>query len=239
MKRYLKIITILIGGVLGAFLFQLFIFPILIDQPFIKYLPIFKNLLPKEIVINPKQEIIIKENTALTKAIEKVEKTVVGIQSIKKKEGCGIIVSSDGLIITLAELKPQTIFVENEKIDFEIVNQNLAQNLISLKVKKTGLQTVKFADWEKLKLGERVFLIGIVFEKGAQGVLGPSKVTVNEGIIKGFDSGLIKTNIFEKNTLKGSALFNLDAELIGINTIGLDGEVITIPIAKLREFLKF
>jgi len=100
-------------------------------------------------------------------------------------------------------------------------------------LKKVILPTVSFADLEKLKLGERVFLVGTIFEEEK-----PSKI-VNEGIVKSFDKDFIKTNIFEKTTLKGSSLFDIEGKVLGINTIDSEGKVIAIPISKVKLFVGF
>jgi len=103
-----------------------------------------------------------------------------------------------------------------------------------IKIGKDNLPTVSFASPEKLKLGERVFLIGVIFDEKNN----PQEI-VNEGIVKFFDKNFIKTNIFEKQTLTGSPLFDIEGNLLGINTIDKEGKVIAIPISKIRQSLNF
>jgi len=98
------------------------------------------------------------------------------------------------------------------------------------------LPTVSFADLEKLKLGERVFLVGVIFESQK---ITPPGLVVNEGIVKSFSQDFIKTNIFEKNILKGSPLFNIEGEVLGINEIDSEGNIIAIPISKIKSFAGF
>jgi len=83
-----------------------------------------------------------------------------------------------------------------------------------------------------MRLGQRVFLVGIVFDKK-----GPQKF-VNQGIIKYFDADLIQTNIFEDQELEGSILFDIEGNVLGLNTID-QGEVSAIPTSKIKEFLGF
>ncbi|PJA83363.1 MAG: hypothetical protein CO146_01325, partial [Candidatus Nealsonbacteria bacterium CG_4_9_14_3_um_filter_37_29] len=113
---------------------------------------------------------------------------------------------------------------------FQILKRDLKENLALVKIEKSNLPTVSFADLEKLKLGEKVFLVGTIFDKAV-----PSKI-VNEGIVKSFDKDFIKTNIFEKNILKGSSLFDIEGKVLGLNNVDLEGKVIAIPISKIKEF---
>ncbi|MDP1538481.1 MAG: serine protease [bacterium] len=185
------------------------------------------------------KEIFIQENIALVNAVERAEKTVVGVktqtQTGKVLEGSGLIVTSDGLIVTLAELVPYgsnfSFFVNDKKVSFQILKRDLKENLALIKISNSTLTTARFARLEKIKMGERVFLIGVTFENET-----PSKL-VNEGIVKAFDENFIQTNILESGLLAGSPLFNIEGEILGINTIDSKGKVIAIPISKIRAFI--
>jgi len=233
-KNILKIIAIFILGMVGGIFADQIFWPYFVERPlFYKY-----RLEQAPIYVTEKKETIVQENTALKNAIEKVEKTVVGIKAGKTLEGSGLIVSSDGLVVTLAELVPSgakiNLFWEGRLISFQILKKDLKENLALIKMEESNLPTVGFADLDKIKLGERVFLVGIIFEKGDN-----PKKTTNEGIIKTFDNNFIQTNIFEKNNLKGSPLFNIEGNILGINTIDREGAVSTISIKKIRDFLGF
>jgi len=240
-KTIFKIVAVLVLGAIGGLLFQIFVLPYLIANPYFEKFQFVKNFKEREVIINPKEEIFIQENVALEKAIEKVEKTIVGIQTKTRQgktlEGSGLIVTSDGLVVTFADLVPVgssfSFFIEKEETQFRILKRDLKYNLALIKLEKTNLLTCSFADPEKTKLGQRVFLIGIIFEKAV-----PSKI-VNEGIIKSFGEDFIKTNIFEKKILKGSPLFDIEGNVLGLNTIDSEGKVIAVPIEKIKTFTGF
>lgn len=99
-----------------------------------------------------------------------------------------------------------------------------------IKIEKSNLPTVSFADAEKIKLGERVFLVGIIFDN-----LIPQKM-VNEGIIQKVSQDSIETNIFDEDSIKGSPLFNIEGSVVGLNIINSQGKVVAIPISKIKEF---
>jgi S1-C subfamily serine protease len=234
LKNILKITAIFILGIGGGIFADQILWPYFVERPlFYQY-----RLEQSPVYVTERREITIQENVALKNAIEKVEKTVVGVRTKTKAgkilEGSGLIVTADGLIVTLAETVPQgsdfSFFVDGEEVNFQILKRDLKENLALVKIEKSNLPTVSFADLEKLKLGERVFLVGTVFENEK-----PSKI-VNEGIVKSFDKDFIKTNIFENYLLKGSPLFNIEGNVLGLNTIDKEGKVIAIPISKIKSF---
>ncbi|MCX6759096.1 MAG: serine protease [Candidatus Nealsonbacteria bacterium] len=235
LKNILKIITIFIIGMVGGIFANQILWPYFVERPlFYQY-----GLEESPTYITETKEIIIQENIALKDALEKVKKTVAGVRTQTKTgkvlEGSGFIVTSDGLMVTLAELVPQgsdfTFFIDNESVSFQILKRDLKENLALIKISDSVFTTVSFARLEKLKMGERVFLIGVTFENEI-----PSKL-VNEGIVKTFDENFIQTNILESSLFAGSPLFNIEGEVLGINTIDSKGRVIAIPISKIREFV--
>jgi len=238
LKNILTIIIFFIFGMAGGIFADQIFWPYFVERPlFYQY-----QLEPRPIYVTEKKETVIQENTALKNAIEKVGKTVVGIKTKLKTgiilEGSGLIVSSDGLVVTFASLVPQgaeiNLFWEGKTPSFQVLKRDSKENLALIKMEESNLPTTGFVDLEKIRLGERVFLVGIIFEKG----ITPKKIT-NEGIVKTFDDNLIKTNIFEKNTLSGSSLFDIEGKVLGLNTIDKEGKVAAVSIKKIREFLGF
>ena len=236
-KNVFKIIGVFILGIFGGIFADQILWPYFVERPlFYQY-----RLEQSPVYLTERKEITIQENMALRNAIEKVEKTVIGVkaetQAKKIIEGSGLIITSDGLVVTLAELVPQgsnfSFFVEGQSANFQILKRDLKENLALVKIEKSNLPIVSFANLEKLKLGERVFLVGVIFEKEEL-----SKI-VNEGIIKSFSEDFIKTNIFENYLLKGSPLFNIEGEVLGLNTIDKEGKVIAILISKIKTFAGF
>lgn len=237
MKNILKIIIVFILGMGGGIFADQILWPYFIERPlFYKY-----RLEQAPVYVTERNEIIVQENVVLQSAVEKVEETVIGVRTKTKDgktlSGSGLIITSDGLILTLAELLPQgeafAFFVDGKTPKYQVLKRDLKNNLALVKIEETNLQTCGFADFEKLKLGERVFLIGMIFGKEDN-----FKMT-NEGIVKFFTDDYVRTNIFEEDTLVGSPLFNIKGELLGLNTIDWEGKVTAIPVSKIREFIGF
>jgi S1-C subfamily serine protease len=236
-KTLLKILGIFILGIFGGIFADQILWPYFIERPLFYQYRLEKN----PIYLTEKKEIIIQENVALKNAVEKVEKVVIGVKTKTKQgktlEGSGLILTSDGLVVTLASLVPQgstfSFFLEGKTAPFQILKRDLKENLALIKIEGSNLSTVSFANFEKLKLGERVFLVGVIFENEE------IKKIVNEGIVKSFDDDSIETNIFEKETLSGSPLFDIEGNVLGLNQIDSEGKIISIPIPKIKSFSGF
>lgn len=229
-KKILKLIIVFIFGISGGIFASQILWPNLVERPLIdKY-----QLASLPVSINQTKEIIIEENTALQNIIEDIEKSIVGVSSKTKAgrtiTGSGVVVTSDGLMVTLSELVPSqgdlVFFVNGKTPNWQILKRDRKNNLVLIKLEQNDLVTVGFADLDKIKLGQRVFLLGTIFNRK------PLRF-VNEGIIKFFTEEYIRTNIEEDASI-GSALFNIKGELLGLNTADD-----TIPINKIREFIGY
>ena len=238
LKNILIIITLFIVGMAGGIFAEQIFWPYFIERPLLYQY----KLEQAPVYVTETKQSVVQENVALTNAIEDVEKIAVGVRTKLKTgkvlEGSGLIVSSDGLAVTFANLVPEggqtTLFWEGEKPSFQILKRDSKVNLALIKIEKSSLPTVGFADADSIKLGERVFLVGIIFGTDAT----PGKIT-NEGIIKTFDDNQIKTNIFEKSNLSGSPLFDIEGKVLGLNAIDSEGKVIAVSAKKIREFIGF
>ena len=229
-KNILRIIIILIIGAIGGSLFQVLILPSLIGHPYFGNLEMIKRL-KNQIIVNPVERITIGQDTALEEAIKGVEDVVIGFEN-----GSGVVITSDGLIVTLADLLPKTeeyLFLEGEKVNFEVIRKNLEQNLALIKIDQRNILACKFADLSDIKMGQKVFLLGVIIKNEI-----PKSIT-NQGSIKMFDDEMIYTNILEDKILNGSPLFNVWGEVLGLNVIDSQGKVSTIPIDEIRKFAGF
>jgi len=235
-KNIIKIIAVFVIGTVGGIFADQILWPYFIERPlFHEY-----RLEQSPVYVTEVKEITIQENEALKNGIEKVEEAIVGVRSETKmgkiSEGAGLIVTSDGLVIILAELVPSgaqvDLFLDGRKIDSTVLKQN--EDLALLKIEETDLSTVGFFNFDDIRLGERVFYVGTIFnEKDI-----PQKA-VNEGIVTSFDQDFIQTNIFEDQDVQGSSLFDIEGRLLGLNQIKKNGKVFAISITRIREFLGF
>lgn len=188
-------------------------------------------------MVNKTEQVYIQENTATENAIEKLKNSVVTIQG--KTVASGLIATSDGNIITLASVIPVSgnvvVFLpfgvaQGQQVSAHAVKIDYKSNLALIKIEKSNLQTVGFADTGKIKLGQRVLLVAPVS-------LQQDNWFANEGIVREIDVNSIKTNIVEKSTVAGGPLFNPAGELVGLNYIDQEGKISAVSVNKIQELL--
>ena len=235
-KDILKIVCFFVVGMIGGIFADQIFWPYFVERPlFFKY-----GLDQNPIEVTEIQEITVRENVALEKAIEKVETSVVGIKSENSKgkilEGSGLVVTSDGFIVTLSDFvldySTSTMYIDGKTSPLRLLKRDNKNNLALLKAEENNLPTVGFGDLAKTGLGERVFLVGVDFDKSTSS----APKIADEGMVRYISSDIIETNIMEEDGIKGSILFNIAGEVLGINTIS-NGKVITIPVSAIRELI--
>jgi len=238
LKQLLKILAILFLGLIGGMLWQTILLPYLAEDPRFQDVWFVQDYMQRQVNLYPRQQITILENEALVSAIEKAEKSIVSIEVGATREtavkGSGLVLTVDGLIVTLADIVPRgsafSLWIDGEKHAFDIQKRDIQQNLALIKIEASGLSTSGFADMGGIKKGQRVFLIGSLFSAEQPQSL------VNEGVIKYLDNNFIYTNFLSEETPISSTVFDVEANVIGLNMLGFDNQVITIPISRIRSF---
>lgn len=140
--------------------------------------------------------------------------------------GSGVIISSDGYIVTNNHVVQGASAIEVTLTDNRMYRANLVgtdpvTDIALLKVEATGLPALIFGDSDKLRLGEWVLAIGSPFNL---------KSTITAGIVSAKGRNLmdnnggykiesfIQTDAAVNPGNSGGALVNAAGELIGINT---------------------
>lgn len=236
-KNILRILGFFAVGMLGGIFAEQVLWPYFVERPFFeKY-----GLSQPPVYITERKEVIIRENTALENAIEKVGNMVIGVKTTtlngKNLEGSGLIITSDGIIVTLSELVPKGssfyFYIDKKPQTYQILKRSTKLNLALIKLEKNNLPAAGFADVDKIKLGERVFLVGNVFSSSTP------EIIVDEGIIQNFRTDYIKTNITKTEGMSGSVLFDIEGNVVGLNAVDADGGMIAIPISVIKQFAGF
>lgn len=239
--KIVKILSILFVGALGALAFNLFLFPYLLTNPYFEKFSFVKDFKESKIVLNTTEQVYIQENVALQDAILRAKKSIVAVKS--KSIASGLIVTSDGLVVTLASaISPRntlSISWQGEAISFSVIKVDMQNNLALLKINSDSLSTVGFADPNKIKIGQRVFLVAVTsqYAKETQEAEGQDDWLVNEGIIREKNTRFLKTNISEKQIVSGSPLFNSTGELVGVNALDTEGRVVAVPAEIVKNFI--
>ena len=137
--------------------------------------------------------------------------------------GSGFVVDPSGIVVTNNHVvgeatEIEVIFTDGSKRKAEVVGKDPKVDLAVLRVKADKpLKYVKFGDSEKMRIGQWVMAVGNPFGLGG---------SVTAGIIsarhRNIDSGsyddYLQTDAAINRGNSGGPLFNLDGEVIGINT---------------------
>ncbi len=168
--------------------------------------------------------------------------------------GSGFIIDPSGLVVTnnhvIADADEVSVILnDGTTLKAEIVGRDTKTDLALLKVKAAApLKAVKFGDSDKLRLGEWVIAIGNPFSLGGTVTAGIVSAR-NRDIQSGPYDNYIQTDAAINRGNSGGPLFNLNGEVIGVNTaiispsggsIGIGFSVpsktVVAVIDQLREF---
>ena len=138
--------------------------------------------------------------------------------------GSGFVIDPSGIVITNNHVVAEgndivVIFTDGRKLKAKVLGKDPKVDVAVLKVEggDKPFKTVKFGDSDKIRVGEGVMAVGNPFGLGE---------TVTAGILsarnRNIDSGpyddFLQTDAAINKGNSGGPLFNLDGEVIGINT---------------------
>ena len=143
----------------------------------------------------------------------------------KSGSGSGVIISSDGYIITNRHVINEAKEIEvvlNDKRTYigEIIGEDQSTDLALIKIKAKNLPSLKFANSDNINIGQWVLAVGNPFNLNSTVTAGiisakSRKINIlNDGGIEAF----IQTDAAINPGNSGGALVNTNGELIGINT---------------------
>ena len=178
--------------------------------------------------------------------------------STAQASGSGIIISEDGYILTnnhivstssdsdfyeVSEATKVTVTLFNDETEYEakIIGTDEQTDLAVIKIDKTGLTKAEFADSDNIKVGEFAMAVGNPL--GLQSSITCGVVSaVNREVTDsdGKTYTLIQTDAAINAGNSGGALVNSQGQVIGINTLKLQGEGIegmgfAIPINSTED----
>ena len=137
--------------------------------------------------------------------------------------GSGFIIDASGLVVTnnhvIADADEINVILnDGSTLKAEIVGRDTKTDLALLQVKPDKpLKAVKFGDSDKLRLGEWVIAIGNPFSLGGTvtaGIVSARNRDINSGPYDNY----IQTDAAINRGNSGGPLFNLNGEVIGVNT---------------------
>jgi serine protease Do len=138
--------------------------------------------------------------------------------------GSGFIVDASGVVVTnnhvIADADEINVIMnDGTKIKAELVGVDKKTDIAVLKFKPVKpLVAVKFGDSDKLRLGEWVIAIGNPFSLGGSVTAGIVSAR-NRDISQGPYDNYIQTDASINRGNSGGPLFNLDGDVVGVNTL--------------------
>jgi serine protease Do len=138
--------------------------------------------------------------------------------------GSGFIIDTAGIVVTnnhvIADADEINVIMnDGTKVKAEIVGIDKKTDLAVLKFKPPRqLTAVKFGDSDKMRLGDWVVAIGNPFSLGGTVTAGIVSAK-NRDISSGPYDSYIQTDAAINRGNSGGPLFNLDGEVIGVNTL--------------------
>jgi serine protease Do len=137
--------------------------------------------------------------------------------------GSGFVIDAAGIVVTnnhvIAEADEITVILnDGTRLKAELIGKDQKTDLALLRVKPDKpLKAVKFGDSERLRLGEWVIAIGNPFSLGGTvtaGIVSARNRDINSGPYDNY----IQTDASINRGNSGGPLFNLEGEVVGVNT---------------------
>ena len=172
--------------------------------------------------------------------------------------GSGIIISEDGYILTnnhivstsssesyyevsKATSVTVTLFNDETEYEAEIIGTDEETDLAIIKIDKTGLTKAEFADSDSIKVGEFALAVGSPLgmqDSVTAGIISAVNREVTDTDGKTYT--LIQTDAAINAGNSGGALVNSEGQVIGINTLklqgtGIEGMGFAIPINSTED----
>ena len=174
-----------------------------------------------------------------------------GQSQVESGAGSGVIISSDGYILTCAHVvdgaSSITVTIDDKDYTATLVGEDATSDVAVIKIDATGLTPATVGDSDNLKVGQSVMAVG--------NPLGELGGTVTGGMISALNRSVTIQGTSSTNTMSliqmdasvspgnsGGGLFNMNGELIGIvnaksSSSDAEGLGFAIPINDVKNII--
>ena len=170
---------------------------------------------------------------SLQQIYQKVIPSVVSIVNLSpagESTGTGIVMSSDGYIITnyhvIQNSTALQVLLQDESVySAALVGSDETSDLAVLKIDADGLTAAEFGESDALQVGDAVVTIGDPLGTQLRGTMTDGIISgINRDlVIDGRNMTLIQTNAALNSGNSGGPLINMQGQVIGINTMKMSG----------------
>ncbi|MFA5961646.1 MAG: S1C family serine protease [Parcubacteria group bacterium] len=243
-KVFIILFVVLVAG-LSSIVANRYIFPHLATTKLFAKYDFLKKTAADVTVINKTEQVYVKEDTSISKVVGQALSSVVNVTSYvageKKnpllKNGTGLIVTSDGLIMTyasaiIAENASYKVTTDNNNIyEATLLDIDVYSNLVFLKINASNLSAASFANSDDAQPGEKIIAVG-----NDSPVYAPSFAA---GVLSSFQAyyNLSEKSVASSEKMEGvfSADLNTQEHFIGGPIVDYSGQIIGITGAVSRD----
>lgn len=230
------------------------LFPWLSSMPALNRFQFFQKSNEKTTIINKTEQIIVKEDNSLFKAAERIASSLVEIvafveneetktiqinQDPRMKTREGLTITSDGLVMSVADEETGSFLLQNKKIKYKVLFSNGTEavaslagydgysNLIFYRIENSNNWTVPaWGDSKKLTSGDKVAVCSFAKKEG-QSIVVESVVRSRKD-----DFSLLNSELSFSEKMEGAIFLSsekaIDQENIGSPVINSEGEVVGV-----------
>lgn len=233
------------AGGLGGLFFVLIIMPAALRFNFLNSAIIIDKLRPASSADEPaqaeiKREISIAPETQTEEVIKKTRENIVAVKSYQGgsliRYGSGVVVTQDGLIVTLNSVVPPEatsyqVASEDKIWTGKVVRRDARKKLALIKISETALRPVTFNDQET-RVGSTLVAVGKITQLQKTEIFS-YKMFVN--MIDRQNKRILLDGQYQ-NFLGGAGLFGEDGAMHGL--IYIDGRAIkALPSVFVQDFI--
>lgn len=222
MEKFKNFLIAFIVGGLSGFMASILVLPFLIKTNFLNSAVILDKIVqPREIITKIEEKTVLVPRTEyFSGSISKLKNSVVAIESFNQNQlirmGSGIVMTQDGLVLTLNSVVPAESTViqvinSGKIVSAKVVLRDYINNLAIINIPENDLQAVRLKE-DLPELTQNLAILSKFFE------LGKDFLLVNPALVSQIDS--------DKNTFKISAQY--DENNYGAALIDNDGSVLGI-----------
>jgi serine protease Do len=243
-RKFFFILVIILVSALSGIFANRYVFPYLATVKFFSKYSFFKKTTNDVTVINKTEQVYVKDDTSVGKIAAPVISSVVNIissETIAEKKGqavlpvigrngTGVIVTSDGLIMTyVSAILPQdasykVITNDSNVYDATLLDIDSYSNLAFLKINASNLSAVSFGNSDDAIIGERVLAIGnssgaydSFFATGILNRFNYEYNLSNKTIASSEKmEGIFETDLVQKANFVGGPLVDYSGQMIGL-----------------------
>lgn len=270
LKKIIFIILIIIISGLSAIVADRYVFPRLASTDYFSRVKFLKKFTTDVTVINKTEQVYVKEDTTVTKLTSNVSSSIVNVISYAQEDvksgttkntsrviqnGTGMIVTSDGLIMTYSSaIIPENanykvILGDGGTYDAKLTSIDSYSNLAFLKISASNLPTISFGDSNTFQAGEKVIAIGNNLgnyqNRYASGLLNDFNSTFNIAgkTVSSSEKmeGVFEADIKIESGFVGGPLIDYSGQVIGVTGSILENNEIKyfeIPSTKAQAVLQ-